>query len=67
MLRDWLHQLCFVNINACKNTQDIYFILLYFRKFRRKINAKITIFFTFILFRIKCADGVDLSTMLGQK
>jgi len=63
---DWLQQFGFVNIDDCKNMQHIYFIVFYFVfiSFQRvqtseiKINAKTSIYFTFILFHIKCEDGL---------
>ena len=66
MGHDWLQQFGFVNIDDCKNMQHIYFIVFYFVfiSFQRvqtseiKINAKTSIYFTFILFHIKCEDGL---------
>jgi len=45
-----------VNIDVAKQERNIYFILFYFSQHcnKIKINAKKT----FILFHVKCADGI---------
>jgi len=73
--RDWLQQLCLVNIDYCRNVQET-FILFYFishvfyfsgselvKYNKMKLTAKNDVISHLILFYVGCADGLtDIRT-----